>query len=227
MWLIKNFIVIMYSLLIAILSLLVFPIDHNKKVSSALMRIWTRAVLAIFGVRVNVTGAENVSGRQGKIYISNHASYLDIFVQLAWLPDNVRMVYKKEINKVPLLGWAMAAAGFVSIDRKNVRSAMRSLDKAAERIKKGLSIAIYPEGTRTRDGSVGEFKRGMFYLAEKSESDIVPVTLSNSFLLMPGGSGRVKAGTINMVIGKPLKFKNDKGFLNEIRDIVISNLKPD
>lgn len=225
MWLIKNFIVIIYSLLIAILSLLVFPIDYNRKVSGSLMRIWTRAVLVIYGIKVNVTGAENITPGEGKIYISNHASYLDIFVQLAKLPDGVRMVYKKEINIVPLLGWAMAAAGFVSIDRKNVRSAMRSLDKAAERIKKGLSIVIYPEGTRTRDGSVGEFKRGMFYLAEKSEADIVPVTLSNSFELMPGGSARVKSGVINMVIGKPLKYKNDKGFLNEIRDIVISNLK--
>jgi 1-acyl-sn-glycerol-3-phosphate acyltransferase len=226
MWLIKNFIVIMYSLLIAILSLLVFPIDYHRKVSGSLMRIWTRTVLVIYGVKVNVIGAENVKPGEGKIYISNHASYLDIFVQLAKLPDSVRMVYKKEINIVPLLGWAMAAVGFVSIDRKNVRSAMRSLDKAAERIKKGLSIVIYPEGTRTRDGSVGEFKRGMFYLAEKSEADIVPVTLSNSFQLMPGGSGRVKSGVINMVIGKPLKYKKDKEFLNEIREIVISNLKP-
>jgi len=225
MWLIKNFIVIMYSLLIAILSLLVFPIDYHRKVSGSLMRIWTRAVLVIYGVKVNLIGAENITPGEGKIYISNHASYLDIFVQLAWLPDNVRMVYKKEINIVPLLGWAMAAVGFVSIDRKNVRSAMRSLDKAAQRIKKGLSIVIYPEGTRTRDGRVGEFKRGMFYLAEKSEADIVPVTLSNSFQLMPGGSGRVKSGTINMVISKPLKYKKDKEFLNEIRDIVISNLQ--
>ncbi len=225
MWLIKNFIVIMYSLLIAILSLLVFPIDYHRKVSGSLMRIWTRAVLVIYGVKVNLIGAENITPGEGKIYISNHASYLDIFVQLAWLPDNVRMVYKKEINIVPLLGWAMAAVGFVSIDRKNVRSAMRSLDKAAQRIKKGLSIVIYPEGTRTRDGRVGEFKRGMFYLAEKSEADIVPVTLSNSFQLMPGGSGRVKSGVINMVISKPLKYKKDKEFLNEIRDIVISNLQ--
>ena len=225
MWLIKNFIVIMYSLLIAILSLLVFPIDYHRKVSGSLMRIWTRAVLVIYGVKVNLIGAENITPGEGKIYISNHASYLDIFVQLAWLPDNVRMVYKKEINIVPLLGWAMAAVGFVSIDRKNVRSAMRSLDKAAQRIKKGLSIVIYPEGTRTRDGRVGEFKRGMFYLAEKSEADIVPVTLSNSFQLMPGGSGRVKSGTINMVISKPLKYKKDKEFLNEIRDIVMSNLQ--
>jgi len=226
MWLIKNFVVIMYSLLVAVLSLLIFPIDYNKKLSNSLMRVWANGVLFIYGIKVNVSGAENIIPGTGKVYISNHASYLDIFVQLAKMPDNVRMIYKKEINRVPLLGWAMLAAGFISIDRKNTRKAMSSLDKAAEKIKKGLSIVIYPEGTRTRDGNVGEFKRGMFYLAEKSEADIIPVSLSNSFQLMPGGSVKVKPGTINMVIGKPLKYKKDKGFLNEIRDIVIKNLKP-
>jgi 1-acyl-sn-glycerol-3-phosphate acyltransferase len=225
MWLIKNFVVIMYSLLVAILSLLIFPIDYNKKLSNSLMRVWTNGVLFIYGISVNVFGAENIILGTGKVYISNHASYLDIFVQLAKIPDNVRMIYKKEINRVPLLGWAMLAAGFISIDRKNTRKAMSQLDKAAEKIKKGLSIVIYPEGTRTRDGNVGEFKRGMFYLAEKSEADIIPVSLSNSFQLMPGGSAKVKPGTINMVIGKPLKYKKDKQFLNEIRDIVIKNLK--
>lgn len=225
MWLIKNFIVVLYSLLVAILSLLIFPIDPGKRISNSLMRIWTRGTLFIFGVNIKIYGTENIIPGEGKIYISNHASYLDIFTQLAYLPDNVRMIYKKEINKVPVLGWAMLAAGFIPIDRENIRSAMKSLEAAAVKIKKGHSIVIYPEGTRTRDGSVGEFKRGMFYLADKAKADIIPVSISNSFELMPGGSGRVKPGTINMVIGKPLKYRKDKEFLNEIREIVIKNLK--
>jgi 1-acyl-sn-glycerol-3-phosphate acyltransferase len=226
MWLIRNFVVILYSFLIAIVSLIVFPVDNKKKtVSSSVMRAWTRGSLFIFGVRVKVIGKENVARGTGKVYISNHASYLDIFTQLAYLPDNVRMVYKKEINKVPLLGWAMMATGFISIDRENIRSAMSSLEKAAEKIRNGLSIVIYPEGTRTRDGSVGEFKRGMFFLADKAKSDIIPVSIVNSFDLMPGGSGRVKPGTITMVIGKSMGYKKDKAFLNEIRDVVIKNMQ--
>jgi len=189
------------------------------------MRVWTRGTLFILGVRIRVIGKENIIPGTGKVYISNHASYLDIFTQLAYLPDSVRMIYKKEINKVPVLGWAMMAAGFISIDRENIRSAMKSLEKAAEKIKNGFSIVIYPEGTRTRDGSVGEFKRGMFFLADKAKADIVPVSIVNSFGLMPGGSGRVKSGTITMVIGKPLKYKKDKAFLNEIRDVVIKNMQ--
>ncbi|MCI0715230.1 MAG: 1-acyl-sn-glycerol-3-phosphate acyltransferase [Chlorobi bacterium] len=190
------------------------------------MKVWTNIVLFIYGIKVNVYGAENIDPSKGKIYIANHSSYLDIFVQLAKLPDNVRMIYKREINKVPILGWAMLAVGFIPIDRENIRSAMKSLDRASEKVKKGLSVVIYPEGTRTKDGDVGEFKRGMFYLADKSQADIIPVSMSGTFELMPSGSLKVKPGNVNVVIGKPVKYRKDKELLNEIRNIVTENLKP-
>ncbi len=225
MWLIKNFIVILYSLLVAILSILIYPFDYRNKLSNPLMKVWTNVVLFIYGIKVNVQGAENIDASKGLIYISNHASYMDIFVQLAKLPDNVRMIYKKEINRVPILGWAMYCAGFVSLDRGNIRNAMRSLDKAAERVRRGQSVVIYPEGTRTTDGSVGEFKRGMFFLADKAKADIVPVSLDGTFEIMPIGSARVKPGVVNMVIGKPVQYRKDKELLSEIRDTVIKNMK--
>lgn len=224
MWLIKNLIVILYSLLVAILSILIYPFDYRNKLSNPLMKVWTNIVLFIYGIKVNVTGTENIDPSKGKIYISNHASYMDIFVQLAKLPDNVRMVYKKEINKVPVLGWAMYCAGFVALDRNKVREAMKSLDKAAQRVKKGLSVVIYPEGTRTQDGKVGEFKKGMFFLADKAKADIIPVSLQGTFDIMPLGSVKVKPGVVNMVIGKPIQYRKDKELLNEIRDTVINNL---
>ena len=225
MWLIKNVIVVLFSLLVAILSILIFPADFRHKLSDRLMKIWTNSVLFIYGIKVNVYGAENITSSGGRIYISNHASYMDIFVQLAKLPDNVRMIYKKEINKVPVLGWAMLCAGFVPLNRAKIREAMKSLDKASERVKKGLSVVIYPEGTRTETGKVGEFKRGMFFLADKAKTDLIPVSLDGTFELMPIGSLRVKPGIVNMVIGKPVRYRKDKELLNEIRDIVIKNIK--
>lgn len=225
MWLIKNFIVILYSLFVAILSILIYPIDYRNKLSNPLMKVWTNIVLFIYGIKVNVYGAENINSSMGKIYISNHASYMDIFIQIAKLPDNVRMIYKKEINRVPILGWAMYCAGFVSLNRNKIRDAMKSLDKAAQRVKQGLSVVIYPEGTRTPDGNVGEFKRGMFFLADKSKADIIPVSLQGTFKLMPIGSLKVKPGVVNMVIGKPVQYRKDKELLNEIRETVIKNLK--
>lgn len=227
MWLTKNAIVLLYSLFIAIATLVVFPFNYKNKAQNFLLKIWCRGSLFIWGVKVKVYGLQNVDASRGKVYISNHASYLDIFIQLAWIPDTVRMIYKKEINKIPLLGWAMLAARFVPIDRKNLKSGMASLNRGVEKIKDGISIMIYPEGTRTEDGEIGEFKRGMFYLAEKSESEIVPVSMSGTFGLMPKGAVKVKAGNVNMIIGKPLKFSKEKSFLNDVREIVIKNLKPD
>lgn len=226
MWLVKNFVFSLFSIIIAVLTLLTKPVNFKGKAANLLLKIWCNGTLFLYGVKVNVFGKENVSSPNGKIYISNHLSYLDIFVLLAKVPDNIRMIYKKEINRIPLISWAMLAAEFVPIDRRNVRSALGSLDKAARKIKKGLSFVIFPEGTRSPDGSVREFKRGMFLITEKVDADVVPVSISNTNNLLPRGSMRVKKGIVNLVIGKPLKPKKDREFLNEIRDIIISNLKP-
>jgi 1-acyl-sn-glycerol-3-phosphate acyltransferase len=226
MWLIKAFIFSVLSIITAVLTLLTAPVNFKGKAAKVILKAWTNSTLFVFGVKVNVYGRENVSSPEGKVYISNHASYLDIFVLLAKVPDNLRMIYKKEINKMPLISWAMRACGFVPIDRKNVRTAMRSFDIAAEKIKKGLSFVIFPEGTRSENGTVGEFKRGMFVLTEKAQADIIPVTLTNTNNLMSRDSIKIKPGVVNLVIDKPLKPKKDKEFLNEIRKIVVSNLKP-
>src|SRR5207247_5279043 len=109
MWLIKNFVVILYSILIAALSILVFPIDYKYKVSGLLMKVWTNIVLFIYGIKVNVYGADNIDSSKGNLYISNHASYLDIFIDLASLRDNGRMVDKKEINRKHMIVIAMVA----------------------------------------------------------------------------------------------------------------------
>jgi 1-acyl-sn-glycerol-3-phosphate acyltransferase len=224
MWLVKNIVFSVFSILIAVLILIFTPIDFKKKISFMYLKIWTNGILLLYGVKVKITGKENITSHEGKVYVSNHSSYLDIFVLLAKLPDNVRILYKKELNKMILISWAMLACGFVPIDRDNVRDAMRALDKAAEKIRKGLSFVIFPEGTRGTDGNVQEFKRGVFIVTDKAKVDIVPVSISNTNNLMPIDSFRIKSGNVNLVIGKPMKFKKDKSFLNEVRDEVVKNI---
>lgn len=225
MWLIKNFVFSIFTVIIAVLTLIAYPVNFKGKLANLLMKIWTNAMLLFYGVRVNVIGRENITSSEGKVYVSNHASYLDIFVLLAKVPVNLRILYKREMNKIPLLGWAMMAAEFVPIDRENVRSAMRSLEKASRKMDKGISYVVFPEGTRSPDGEVKEFKRGMFLLAEKAQKDILPISISNTRNLMPIGSLRIKSGKVNLVIGEPIHYKKDKELLDEIRNTVISNLK--
>ncbi len=210
-----------YSFQVALASIAIFPFDFGHHLSNLLMKVWTNIVLFIYGVRVNVYGREHINASKGKIYVSNHSSFLDIFVQLAKLPDNVRMIYKREMNRIPILGLAMRCAGFIPIDRTRIKNALRSLASAAKKVKKGLSVVIYPEGTRTKNGTIGSFKRGMLVLAEKSEADIIPVTLSHTFELMPPGQTRVKPGVVDLVIGKPVPFRHGEDLLTELRDTVI------
>jgi len=221
MWLVKNIVFGLYSILIAVLVLIFTPIDYKKYISFILLKSWTNGILLLYGVKVKISGRKNITSHEGKVYISNHASYLDIYVLLAKLPDNVRILYKKELNKMILISWAMRACGFVPIDRDNFRDAMKSLDKAATKIKNGLSFVIFPEGTRSKDGTVQEFKRGGAMVTEKAMVKVVPVSISNTNNLMPMGSNRIKSGIVNLVIGKPMEFKKEKTFLNEVREEVV------
>jgi 1-acyl-sn-glycerol-3-phosphate acyltransferase len=139
------------------------------------------------------------------------------------VPNNVRFIYKKSISIVPIFGWAMYLSGYIPIDRKNGRAALVSLRDAAKRIKKGYSVAIFPEGTRSDDGKTAEFKKGIFVLADEAKEKIVPISIIGTNKILPKKSLKFKPGRVKVIIDKPLEFRNDKNFLNEIRDRIILN----
>jgi 1-acyl-sn-glycerol-3-phosphate acyltransferase len=226
MWIVKNVLFLIYTLFWSTFSLITTPINFKHTMGFITLKGWTKGGLFIYGINVTIWGLENIKQGKSHIYVSNHLSYLDILVLLASIPGNTRMVYRKEISRIPLFGWAMLACGFISIDRKNARSAIKSLEKGAKRIKNGLSVLIFPEGTRSPDGKTGEFKRGMFLLAEQSAAEIIPVSISGTYKLLPRNSYKVKSGHVNLVIGKPVAFRKDKQFVDELREVVIKNLKP-
>ena len=188
MWIVKNIIAIILAVIFSLLTLITFPINFKGWISYYVLKVWSSLTLVVLGVKVNVFGRENIPRIGGNVYIANHSSYLDILVLTAKVPDKVKMVYKREMNKIPLFSWAMRAAGYVSIDRTNLKGSLRALEKAAKKVKKGISMIIYPEGTRSRNGKVGEFKRGMFYLAEKAGADVIPISVTNTANLMPVGA---------------------------------------
>jgi 1-acyl-sn-glycerol-3-phosphate acyltransferase len=168
---------------------------------------WAKVILRVCGVKVRVVGQENLEGQAPRIYMTNHQSYFDIFALLACLPVDFKFVLKKELMKIPLFGFSMRRAGYIAIDREDPRKAVKSMKEAAERIRQGSSVLIFPEGTRSADGRLQPFKKGGFHLALKSGCDMVPVAIINSRAIVPKGSLRINKGSFTLNIGKPIPVK--------------------
>ena len=165
---------------------------------------WAKVILWASGVRLKVNGLENVDDNVPRIYISNHQSYFDIFALFAALPIDFKYVLKEELTKIPLFGSVVVRAGHISIDRKNPRKALKSMREAAQKIRNGISVVIFPEGTRSVDGMVQPFKRGSFRMALQSGCELVPVAIINSRNIMSIESWRINRGPITINIGKPI-----------------------
>ena len=184
-------------------------------------RPWARSILWVCGIKVRTEGRENLDARHPRIYMTNHQSYFDIFALLAFLPVNFKFILKQELMKIPFLGFAMRRARYIGIEREDPRKAVQSIIKAAERIKSGASVVIFPEGTRSIDGKLQPFKKGGFNLALRSGCDIVPVTISDSYRIVPKGSLKINKGSFGIHIGKPIPAKGyDKRNVTELMELV-------
>ncbi|MFC1884408.1 lysophospholipid acyltransferase family protein [Thermodesulfobacteriota bacterium] len=194
-----------FSAIFCIWGLMVALFDRTgKKVHKVTAVPWARGILKVCGVKVIVTGLENVNSNMPRVYMNNHQSFFDIFALLACLPVDFKFILKQELMRIPLLGPAMKRARYISIDRENPRKAVKSMDEAAERIRNGASVVIFPEGTRSPDGHLLPLKKGGFVLALKSGCDIVPITIDGSHRIAPKGSLRINKGSFNLHIGQPI-----------------------
>ena len=177
--------------------------------------MWSKCILWTFRINVTVKGHEHIDLCQPYIFVSNHASMVDIPTVLVALKGRVNFVFKKELTWVPIWGWALRFGHFIMIDRSNPRDAMMSIERAAQTIHRGQSVILFPEGTRTSTGRLQPFKRGAFTLAAKSGVPVVPMTINNTYGILPKGSLNVKRADISVVFGAPIstdgiKSKNDE-----------------
>jgi 1-acyl-sn-glycerol-3-phosphate acyltransferase len=166
--------------------------------------MWSKCILWTFGIKVIVQGLEYIDFQKPYIFVSNHASMFDIPTVMVALNGKVDIVFKKELTRVPIWGWALRYGPFIMIDRLNPRDAMTSLERAVQTIRSGQSVILFPEGTRTNDGKLQPFKRGAFALAAKSGVPVVPMTINNTFGIMPKGSLSVKKANISVICEKPI-----------------------
>lgn len=184
-------------------------LDPSGNLAHKVARLWGRWILAAAGVRVKVKGKENLLKDRPQVVFSNHTSYFDVFCLLAHLPIQFRWLAKAELFKIPVFGKVMEYGGYLPVDRSNPRRAHRTMMEAAERIRKGASIVIFPEGTRSPDGKLQEFKTGGVSLALMAQVPVVPVAILGTHEIMPKGSLRVRPRAVEIRIGDPIPIPTE------------------
>lgn len=192
------------SFFMGLIAMAVSLTDKTGNSSHKVARIWAKGILRVAGVKVVVRGLGHIDSGRSRIYMSNHQSLFDIPILLAHLPVQFRWLAKAELFRIPVFGQAMARAGYISIDRADRRSAFKSLTRAARMIKDGVSVLIFPEGTRSNDGAVQPFKKGGFVLAVDSGVPVMPVITLGPHEIMPKGSLTITPGNALVEIRPPI-----------------------
>ncbi|HVG22620.1 MAG TPA: lysophospholipid acyltransferase family protein [Thermoanaerobaculia bacterium] len=171
-----------------------------------LARTWARSLVAAAGIDLHVENVERLDRGKRYIIVANHYSYLDIPCLFAGIPQPIRFMAKASLFKIPIFGWSLSRAGFIPIDRKNRRTAVKSFDLAADRIRKGNTIAIFPEEGRSRTREMKPFQRGAFLLAIKSQKTIIPIAIDSTFDIWPVGAfWKLKPGRVTLRVGTPIE----------------------
>lgn len=194
-------------------------------------RFWGRSILVASRIKVTVEGLSGIDPQRPYIFMSNHQSNFDIPVLLGHLAVQFRWLAKVELFKIPIFGHAMRKAGYINIDRNNRKSAIKSLEVAAEKIKNGVSVLIFPEGTRSQDGKIQRFKKGGFVMAIDSGVPIVPVVISGAHAIMTKGKFRVHPGQIRMLIHEPIDTstytrETKEALMERVRRVMCDDFEP-
>jgi 1-acyl-sn-glycerol-3-phosphate acyltransferase len=192
--------------------------------------LWGRSILIVSRIKVSVKGLSNIDHSKSYIFMSNHQSNFDIPVLLGHLKVQFRWLAKMELFKIPIFGHAMRKAGYISIDRLNRESAFESLKIAARKIKSGVSVMIFPEGTRSLDGKIRPFKKGGFVLAIDSGVPIVPIVLTGTRSIMTKGSFRINPGNVSMIIHQPIQTsvytrQTKEALMQRVRGVICDGLE--
>lgn len=166
-------------------------------------RMWLR----LSGMKIVVRGREHLDDKQTYVFISNHRSYLDTATIFCYVGRRIGLLAKKELLKVPILGYGMTYVNIMAIDRSNRERAIETVQAATARIHSGVSFGVFAEGTRARPGQLLPFKKGAFYMAIEAGVPLVPVAIKNTDVLMGKGTGTARPGTIEMVLLKPVETR--------------------
>lgn len=223
--------VLVWTAICAILCLLLLLFSRNSDlVLKVITRsLWAPVTLFLTGVKLEVHGRENIPTDQYAIYVSNHASHMDIPATVMAITVPLYFMLKQELKKVPFLGWYSTAMGMIYVDRKNKAKAQESIKAAGELIKEGKNVLVYPEGSRSPDGEIKLFRKGAFAISKASGIGIVPFHIDGSHDILPKGSFLFKPGKIVVRIGQLVSFEDDVSEIEMASDLQerVKRLKSD
>lgn len=187
--------------------------------------IYCRGFAIILGHTPTYSGLEHIDLSKTYVLAGNHESHLDVQSIFMSYPKYLRFIAKKELKYVPVVGWVIMALGMLFVDRKNSDSAKASMKIAAQKVRDGVNIISFPEGTRSKTGELGPFKKGLFGLAVDAGVDVIPVAVVGAKEVMPVGSFKLRSGPIHIAFGKPIPTgqyqKNLEGLSNAVRTEII------
>ena len=218
--------------IVAPLLIALVVITKNENLLYTPVRLFIRAGLAMAGVRVEVTGVERLVPNQTYIFTPNHQSFIEVPLCVTYLNRNIAYLGKKEIFKYPIFGYGIRLIGAVPVDRSNTTAAVESARLATENLRRGKSYVVYPEGTRSPDGRLGQFKKGAFIMAIDAGVPVVPVSISGATEIMPKAQIKVFPSTVRITIHEPISTEGySKENISELmkltRQKVLSGLSED
>ena len=195
----------LYVLIVAPPAMLVAMLFGAKEHLYVLGHAGVRIACFLSGIRYRVAGKEHLPAARAAVYCANHQSNVDPPVLFDALHPRIHVLYKAELDRIPILARAFRLGGFIPVDRRNKEAGLRSIDAGAQSIRSGNSFLIFPEGTRSRDANLLPFKKGGFIMAIKAQAPIVPVAVQGGRAAMQKGSAIVRPVTVSVRVGEPIE----------------------
>lgn len=217
---------VILTLFTAVFTILFVPF-RNAEFVHKVQQFWSRSFFRLMFLPVTVEGLEHIKPGQSYVFVSNHQSMFDVWLVYGWLPVIFKWLMKAELRKVPFVGTACKAAGHIYVDRKNPKAAIESMENVKKQLKNGICTVIFPEGTRTKNGQVGRFKRGAFQIALDLKLPVIPISLSGCYDVLPKGKPFVYRRPVRMYVGEPIditQFENNNDAIDFVRNKVIENV---
>jgi 1-acyl-sn-glycerol-3-phosphate acyltransferase len=218
------------TIVMDLISMLVSFFDRSGNTAHRVARLWGKILLAVSFIPVRGEGLEKLDPESNYVFVSNHASFLDIPALLSVIPLQFRFFAKIGLYRIPFLGWHLRWAGHLPVDRSNARASLKSMSEGARIIALGrISVVLFPEGGRSATG-LRPFKEGAAYIAMKAGVPIVPVAIVGLRELLPMGSGHIRSGRITVRIGDPipcagLKLADREELTNRLHDEIAVMLR--